>query len=150
MQVYQSLVFLHWFTGSWLKMITPQLVSLVPLKKTQSVAPLTRKPVDAQKEFNINLRKFQQTPRRYAKIQIWKDSLHKEVGQGPGYVPGVCGNFLRIKRPFWKSWYEGGETQKQSQCWWTKLDQPIATLKVLPSLKLTWPMKIPTFPGKYH
>ncbi len=22
--------------------------------------------------------------------------------------------------------------------------------KVIPSLKLTWPMKIPTFPGKYH
>ena len=44
------------------------------------------------------LRKFQQTPGTYPiypKVQIWKDSLHKQVVKGPGYVPGICWNFLR-------------------------------------------------------
>ena len=29
------------------------------------------------------------------KNPIWKDSLHKQVVQGPGYVPGVCWNLLQ-------------------------------------------------------
>ena len=43
-------------------------------------------------------RKFQQTPGtypRYPKTQIWKDCLHEQVVEGPGYVPGVCWSFLQ-------------------------------------------------------
>ena len=51
-------------------------------------------------ENNNNLRKFQQTPGtypKYGKNPIWKDSLHKQVVQGLGYVPRVCWNLLRNK-----------------------------------------------------
>ena len=45
------------------------------------------------------LRKFQQSPGtypRHPKVQIWKDSLHKQVVKGPGYVSGICWIFLRM------------------------------------------------------
>ena len=42
--------------------------------------------------------KFQQTPGTYPRYQeskYEKKSLHKQVVKCPGYVPGVCWNFLR-------------------------------------------------------
>ena len=43
-----------------------------------------------------NSKKIPTDPRNIPQIvQIWKDSLHKQVDKGPGYVPGVCWNFLR-------------------------------------------------------
>ena len=47
----------------------------------------------------VILRKFQQTPGtypRYPKSPRMKDYLHKQVHKGPGYVAGVCWNFLRV------------------------------------------------------
>lgn len=44
---------------------------------------------------SLFLREFP-TCARHPKVQIRKDSFHKQVVKGPGYVSGICWIFLRM------------------------------------------------------
>ena len=79
---------------------------LVALGKTSSRRPTRTEPVGIGSKgsglvgFPKSKRKFQHSYPRYPKTQIWKDFLHKQVVEGPGYVPGVCWNFLKPNESF--------------------------------------------------